>query len=114
MLWMRAMNADLEDVFRRARFEAVRRRVFSEMADMTSRWRLALVVPFHALVIGILASRDFPRERLAIQIAASVTLVATFLIESPRPGRRAPCSFSPASRSSSRSRTPAAWRARSS
>jgi signal transduction histidine kinase len=87
MLWMRSMNADLEDVFRRARFEAVRRRVFSEMADMTSRWRLALVVPFHALVIGLLASRGFPKERLAIQVAASITLVSCFLIERPQ-GRK--------------------------
>lgn len=83
MLWMRSMNADLEDVFRRARFEAVRRRVFSEMADMTSRWRLALVVPFHALVIGLLAARGFPKERLAIQVAASITLVSCFLVEKP-------------------------------
>lgn len=91
MLWMRSMNADLEDVFRRARFEAVRRRVFSEMADMTSRWRLALVVPFHALVIGLLASRGFPKERLAIQVAASITLVSCFLIEKPQLKRsRAP------------------------
>ncbi|HVH44991.1 MAG TPA: ATP-binding protein [Labilithrix sp.] len=69
---------ELEDVSRRARFEAVRLRVFSEMKGMASRWRLAMVTPFHLLVIGILATRDFPRERLAIQIAASLTLLACF------------------------------------
>jgi signal transduction histidine kinase len=80
MLWARSMDisAELEDVSRRARFEAVRRRVFSEMAGMTSRWRLAMVVPFHVLVIGILASRDFPRERLGIQIASSVSVICAF------------------------------------
>lgn len=78
MLWARSMKPDLEDVARRARFEAVRRRVFCEMQGMASRWRLALVVPFHALVIGLLASREFPKERLAIQIAASVTLLSCF------------------------------------
>ena len=54
----------------RARFEAVRRRVFDEMAHLGSRWRLALMVPFQVIVIGVLAARDFPKERLAIQIAA--------------------------------------------
>src|SRR5258708_298198 len=79
MLWTR-MNADLHDETegRRARFEAVRRRVFYEMRDVASRWRLALVVPFHGLVIGLLAWRGFPRERLAIQIAASATMVLCF------------------------------------
>ncbi|MDF2692978.1 MAG: signal transduction histidine kinase, nitrogen specific, NtrB, partial [Labilithrix sp.] len=72
------LSADLEDVSRRARFEAVRRRVFSEMAGMTSRWRFAMFVPFHVLVIGILASRDFPRERLAVQIASSLTVLCAF------------------------------------
>lgn len=72
------MHVDLENVSRRARFEAVRRRVFHEMKGMTSRWRLALVIPFHALVIGILAARDFPRERLAIQIASSFSLLCCF------------------------------------
>ena len=67
------MNLDLGN---RARFEAVRRRVFADMKGMTSRWRFAMIVPFHLLVVGILATRDFPRERLAIQIAASVTAIS--------------------------------------
>lgn len=77
MLSLRSMlNVDLGNEHGRARFEAVRRRVFSEMKGMASRWRLAMTVPFHLLVIGILAARDFPRERLAIQILASVTGIA--------------------------------------
>ena len=76
MLSLRHMlNLDLGNESRRARFEAVRRRVFSEMRGMASRWRFAMIVPFHLLVIGILATREFPRERLAVQIAASVTAI---------------------------------------
>lgn len=61
----------------RARFEAVRRRVFEEMQSVASRWRFAMTVPFHVLVIVLLASRGFPKERLAIQIGAFlVTLLA--------------------------------------
>lgn len=80
MLWFRSMSTsiDSEEANRRARFEAVRRRVFSEITGMTSRRRLVLILPFHALVIGLLAARDFPRERLAVQIASSLTLIASF------------------------------------
>lgn len=70
---------ELETVRRRARFEAERRRVFAEMKGMTSRWRVAMIVPFHSLVIALLASNGFPRDRLLIQIAASVVLLLGFL-----------------------------------
>jgi signal transduction histidine kinase len=79
MLWMRSMtmNADLE-AGSRARFEAVRQRVFAEMKGMTGRSRLAAGVPFHLFVVGILAARDFPRDRLAIQIASSGLVLFAF------------------------------------
>ncbi len=54
----------------RARFEAVRRRVFEEMQGVGSRWRLAMTVPFHVLVIGLLATRGFPAGRVVLQIGA--------------------------------------------
>src|SRR5262245_59075381 len=60
----------------RARFEAVRRRVFLEMKNVGSKWKLILIVPFHVAVIAILAMRGFPKDRLAIQIAAFVTMIA--------------------------------------
>lgn len=74
-----AMSADVESAGRRARFEAVRRRVFYEMRDVAGRWRLALIVPFHALVIGLLACRGFPRERVGIQVGASAFMLLGFL-----------------------------------
>jgi signal transduction histidine kinase len=113
MLSTRSMNADLDDSSlrrleghdaealrrprclgkpqdsaRRARFEAVRRRVFYEMRDMASRWRLALVVPFHVLVIGILATRGFPKERLAIQVASALALLFGLGFAHKVPGRQ--------------------------
>jgi signal transduction histidine kinase len=79
MFWTRHMTLSaLEDESRRARFEAVRLRVFSEMKGMASRWRLAMVAPFHILVIGVLASHGFPTTRLLIQIAASATVLCCF------------------------------------
>jgi signal transduction histidine kinase len=75
------MNADLDrdTIARRARFEAVRQQVFVEMKTMGSRWRAALIVPFHLFVIVILAAHGFPRDRLAIQIAASAVVLLSFL-----------------------------------
>lgn len=77
MLSFRAMTSqDLENESGRARFEAVRRRVFSEMKGMASRWRVAMIVPFHLFVLGVLATREFPRERLAFQVIASLTAIS--------------------------------------
>ena len=83
MLFPRTMamtsELELETARRRARFEAERRRVFAEMKGMTSRWRIAMVGPFHALVIAMLALNGFPRERLILQIAASTTMLIGFV-----------------------------------
>jgi signal transduction histidine kinase len=77
MLWVRSMNAvDLDTERQRARFEAVRGRVFEEMRRVANKWRLALIVPFHLIVIGILASRHFPPNRLAIQVVAFIACIA--------------------------------------
>ena len=60
----------------RARFKAVRQRVFEEMHDISSRKRNAIVVPYHVLVIGVLALRGAPPVRIAVQaVAATAFLV---------------------------------------
>lgn len=61
----------------RARFEAVRRRVFDEMAQGSARWRFKWLIPFHLLVVGLLAYGGESRGRVALQIVALV--VATGL-----------------------------------
>lgn len=61
----------------RARFEAVRARVFSEMNRVGGRWRLVGILPFHLLVLGVLAARGEPPVRLAIQAAALAMCVVT-------------------------------------
>lgn len=71
------MDLDPATQPQRARFEAVRRRVFEEMQGMAARWRLAMTVPFHVLVLGLLASRGFPKERLAVQVAAFVVALTS-------------------------------------
>lgn len=87
------MNADLlldavPHDGRRARFEAVRRRVFFEMRHMASRWRFALIVPFHALTLGTLATNGFPRDRLIVQAIASTIVIGGLSASEKLKGRR--------------------------
>lgn len=85
MLWGNAMGAELANDRQRARFEAVRRRVFEEMQDAAARKRTAYMVPFYVVVIAILAARGAPSARLGVQIATfAACLVAMSLGERTR------------------------------
>jgi signal transduction histidine kinase len=70
MLRGTAMGAELANDRQRARFEAVRRRVFEEMQDAATRKRTTMMVPFQIIVVAVLAARGAPPVRLGIQIAA--------------------------------------------
>lgn len=78
-------TADLATERQRARFEAVRRRVFEEMRHMANKWRLALIVPFHLIVIGILAARHFPQNRLAVQVVAFIVCIGGLTLSERMP-----------------------------
>ena len=60
------MNGDAVTDRQRARFEAVRRRVFEEMFDVTSKKRLAFMLPFHTIVMVVMATHDAARMTLAL------------------------------------------------
>jgi signal transduction histidine kinase len=64
----------------RARFAAVRRRVFEEMEQASARWRLAWLLPFHACVVTLLAVHGESAGRVVLQTVAVVTLALVFLI----------------------------------
>ena len=88
MLWVDTMSAELATDRQRARFEAVRRRVFEEMQDAASRKRTSMMVPFQVIVVAILAARGTPAVRLGIQIGAfALCLVAMSVAERTRGGR---------------------------
>ncbi len=89
MLWGIAMttarsiarsDADLATDRQRARFEAVRRRVFEEMLDATSRKRTTMMVPFQVIVVAVLVARGAPPVRIGVQIAAFATVLAALWI----------------------------------
>lgn len=69
MFWMRSME-DLGTPEQRARFEAVRRRVFAEMTGATSRKRLSILLPFQLIVLGVLFGYGAPPVRIAVQVVA--------------------------------------------
>lgn len=75
MLWGRSMSSELATERQRARFEAVRRRVFEEMQDVSSRKRLAMIVPYHVLVLSVLAFRGESVGRVAIQAASTIVFI---------------------------------------
>jgi signal transduction histidine kinase len=70
------------EIRRRARFEALRRSIFAEMGQAQVRMRLATVVPFHAVVLGLLAMRGFPPARLAVQTAVFLLMCLQYAIPS--------------------------------
>jgi len=82
------MDAVLATDRQRARFQAVRRRVFEEMRDATSRKRLSIMLPFQALVIGVLIARGAVGPRLCVQFAAfAAALLFMWMSEKARDER---------------------------
>jgi len=77
------MSALPLDMRRRARFEALRRSIFAEMGQAQVRMRLATVVPFHAVVLGLLAVRGFPAGRVAVQTTAFLLMCLHYAYPTP-------------------------------
>jgi signal transduction histidine kinase len=69
------------DSRRRTRFEALRQQVFREMAQAHVRTKLALIAPFQAFVLAILALRGFPAGRLVLQFAVFLVFSALFAFQ---------------------------------
>jgi signal transduction histidine kinase len=64
----------------RARFAAVRRRVFDEMGQASARWRLAWLLPFHVCVVALLAWHGEPAGKVALQVVFVAALAAVALV----------------------------------
>jgi len=62
-----------------ARFEALRERVFDEMARGSARWRLTWVLPIHLLIVGLLVVRGESAPRAIIQSVCVGIMAALFV-----------------------------------
>jgi signal transduction histidine kinase len=73
----------------RARFEAVRRRVFDEMQrGYSRRWKLAMVVPFQVLVLALLVAGGATKLRIGVQLATYLVWLGTAAFADSVHGRR--------------------------
>jgi signal transduction histidine kinase len=61
------------------RFEALRERVFQEMARGSNRWRLTWVLPIHFLIVGLLILRGESAPRAIIQGACVAVMALLFV-----------------------------------
>lgn len=60
-------DAKVRELHARARFDALRRRVFEDMGRASARWRLTWILPFHVLVIALLVLRGESAPRALAQ-----------------------------------------------
>src|SRR5579863_8727301 len=63
----------------KARFEALRGRIFDELHRASARWRLTWLLPLHMLVVAILIARGECAWRVWIQCAAVSVLAVLFV-----------------------------------
>jgi hypothetical protein len=63
----------------RARFDALRTRVFEEMGRGAARWRLTWILPFNVFVVVLLVARGESHDRAWLQ-GAAVALIGVLFI----------------------------------
>ena len=68
-----------EIAHQRARFEALRERVFQEMARGSARWRFTWVLPIHLLIVALLVVRGESAPRAIIQGICVAITAAMFI-----------------------------------
>ncbi len=67
------------ELHHRARYNAVRARVFEEVGRASARWRLTWILPFNVLIVGLLVARGESTGRAAVQIIAVGLMAAVFV-----------------------------------
>src|SRR3984957_9556399 len=67
------------ELHQRARFDALRSRVFEDMGRSSARWRLTWILPFHVFVVALLIVRGESQTSALLQ-SGSVLLLAVLFI----------------------------------
>ncbi len=73
-------NAAARATQQRARFDALRRRIFEDLEAASARWRLAWILPFQVFVVVMLIARGESHARAVIQIAALAVATILFVM----------------------------------
>src|SRR5580693_4498580 len=63
----------------RARFEALRERIFEEMGRGSARWRLQWILPIHFLIVALLVVRGESAPRAIVQGVCVGVMAALFV-----------------------------------
>jgi signal transduction histidine kinase len=69
------------DTAQRARFDALRERVFDEMAKGSNRWRLTWILPIHLMIFSLLVIRGESAPRAIIQGVCVGVTAAIFVAQ---------------------------------
>jgi signal transduction histidine kinase len=64
----------------RARFEALRRRVFDELEEGSARWRLTWMLPYQMSIVALLIVRGESLLRAALQVASVGFMAVLFVL----------------------------------
>ena len=81
-------EAALSEQQHRAKFDALRRKIFGELGRSSARWRLSWVLPFHLSVLALLITRGEPWWRAAVQSGAVLMTAGLFVAQLVRPSER--------------------------
>jgi MYXO-CTERM domain-containing protein len=84
LLNSRGMNpamrpATARELHQRARFEALRTRIFDELGRGAARWRLTWILPYNVFVVALLVARGESGTRAILQAIAVIIIGATFV-----------------------------------
>jgi len=78
----------LDHFGQRARFVALRKKIFEEMAAETARWRITWLLPFQLAVLMVLITQGQTGWRAAVQVAAVAGCGIMSVLQFIRPGLR--------------------------
>ena len=68
------------ELHQRARFDAIRNRIFEEIGASGARWRLVWILPFNVLVVSLLVLRGEPPARAAVLVGSLGLCAVLFLV----------------------------------
>ncbi|MGH7294144.1 MAG: sensor histidine kinase [Polyangiaceae bacterium] len=74
-----ATTATARELHHKARFDALRNRIFEELGRGAARWRLTWILPFNVLVVALLVVRGESAPRAIVQIGAVAVVAALFV-----------------------------------
>src|SRR5262245_55554101 len=72
---------DARALRQRARFDALRRKIFAELGYTSAKWRLTWLLPFQLSVLALLVIRGEPLARAAIHASALIVIGALFVAQ---------------------------------